>query len=214
MRVILLGPPGAGKGTQAADISTELGTPHISTGDMFRAALKNGTALGLEAKKYMNSGELVPDDLVVAMVKERISQPDCKDGFLLDGFPRTIVQAEKLDETLLDAGLNIDLVINLICSNETVLTRLTGRRCCKKCGDIYHVKNKPPVVDGVCDKCGGEIYQRDDDKKDTILNRLDVYKNSTESLIVYYRDKEILKDVDADGQRENTLKAMMTLVRG
>ena len=214
MRVILLGPPGAGKGTQAADISNELGTPHISTGDMFRAALKNGTALGLEAKKYMNSGELVPDDLVVAMVKERISQADCKEGFLLDGFPRTIVQAEKLDETLLDAGLNIDLVINLICSNETVLTRLTGRRCCKKCGDIYHVKNKPPVVDGVCDKCGGEIYQRDDDKEDTILNRLDVYKNSTESLIVYYQDKEILKDVDADGQRENTLKAMLTLVRG
>jgi len=212
MRVILLGPPGAGKGTQAADISNVLGTPHISTGDMFRAALKNGTALGLEAKKYMNSGELVPDDLVVAMVKERISQSDCKDGFLLDGFPRTIVQAEKLDETLLDAGLNIDLVINLICSNETVLTRLTGRRCCKKCGDIYHVKNKPPVVDGVCDKCGGEIYQRDDDKKDTILNRLDVYKNSTESLIVYYRDKEILKDVDADGKRENTLKAMLALV--
>ena len=180
---------------------------------MFRQALKNGTALGLEAKKYMNSGELVPDDLVVAMVKERISQPDCKNGFLLDGFPRTIVQAEKLDETLLDAGLNIDLVINLVCSNETVLTRLTGRRCCKKCGDIYHVKNKPPVVDGVCDKCGGEIYQRDDDKEDTILNRLDVYKNSTESLIVYYRDKEILKDVDADGQRENTLEAMLALVR-
>jgi len=214
MRVILLGPPGAGKGTQAADISTELGTPHISTGDMFRAALKNGTALGLEAKKYMNSGELVPDDLVVAMVKERISQPDCKDGFLLDGFPRTIIQAEKLDETLLDAGLNIDLVINLICSNETVLTRLTGRRCCKKCGAIYHIKNKPPVVEGVCDKCGGEIYQRDDDKEDTILNRLDVYKNSTESLIVYYRDKGILKDVDADGERENTLKSMLDLVRG
>jgi len=214
MRVILLGPPGAGKGTQAADISTELGTPHISTGDMFRVALKNGTALGLEAKKYMNSGELVPDDLVVAMVKERISQPDCKDGFLLDGFPRTIIQAEKLDETLLDAGLNIDLVINLICSNETVLTRLTGRRCCKKCGAIYHIKNKPPVVEGVCDKCGGEIYQRDDDKEDTILNRLDVYKNSTESLIVYYRDKGILKDVDADGERENTLKSMLDLVRG
>ena len=213
MRVILLGPPGAGKGTQAADISKELGTPHISTGDMFRQALKNGTALGLEAKKYMNSGELVPDDLVVAMVKERISQPDCKNGFLLDGFPRTIVQAEKLDETLLDAGLNIDLVINLVCSNETVLTRLTGRRCCKKCGDIYHVKNKPPVVDGVCDKCGGEIYQRDDDKEDTILNRLDVYKNSTESLIVYYRDKEILKDVDADAKRENTLKAMLAFVQ-
>ncbi len=213
MRVILLGPPGAGKGTQAADISNELGTPHISTGDMFRSALKKGTALGLEAKKYMNSGELVPDDLVVAMVKERISQDDCKDGFLLDGFPRTIIQAEKLDETLLDARLNIDLVINLICSKETVLIRLTGRRCCKKCGEIYHVKNKPPVVEGVCDKCGGEIYQRDDDKEDTILNRLEVYKNSTENLIVYYCDKEILKDVDADGERKSTLKAMLALVR-
>ncbi len=214
MRVILLGPPGAGKGTQASDISNELGTPHISTGDMFRSALKKGTPLGLEAKKYMDSGELVPDDLVVAMVKERISQPDCEKGFLLDGFPRTIVQAEKLDETLTDANLNIDLVINLICSKETVLQRLTGRRGCKKCGAIYHVTNMPTAVDGVCDECGAETYQRDDDKEETILNRLEVYKNSTESLIDYYRDKGVLKDVNADAERGDTLKAMLALVRG
>jgi len=213
MRVILLGPPGAGKGTQAAGISAELGTPHISTGDMFRSALKKGTPLGLEAKKYMDSGELVPDELVVAMVKERISQPDCENGFLLDGFPRTIGQAEKLDETLIDAGLNIDLVINLVCSNDTVLKRLTGRRVCRKCGAIYHVTNMPSEVEGVCDKCGGETYQRDDDKEATILNRLEVYKKSTESLIDYYRDKGILKDVDANGDREEALKEMLALVR-
>lgn len=213
MRVILLGPPGAGKGTQAASISEEIGIPHISTGEMFRAALKNGTPLGLEAKKFMDSGELVPDDVVVGMVNERIQQPDCKNGFLLDGFPRTIIQAQKLDDTMKNDGLKLDLVINLVCADKTVLTRLTGRRVCKNCGAIYHVENMPPKQDGVCDKCGGELYQRDDDKADTILNRLEVYRHSTEALIDYYRQKDLLKDVDANAQREDTLKAMLALIK-
>jgi len=213
MRVILLGPPGAGKGTQAASIATEVNIPHISTGEMFRAALKDGTPLGLEAKKFMDSGELVPDDVVVGMVRERIQQPDCNDGFLLDGFPRTIVQAQKLDETMKNDGREIDLVINLVCADKTVLSRLTGRRVCRNCGAIYHIENVPSKQDGICDKCGGELYQRDDDKADTILNRLEVYRNSTEALIDYYRQKDLLKDVDANAQREITLKAMIALIK-
>jgi len=214
MRIILLGPPGAGKGTQAAGIAQEADIPHISTGDMFRAALKQGTALGLEAKKYMDSGELVPDDVVVAMVNERIQQPDCSRGFLLDGFPRTIVQAEKLDETLESGGLTIDLVINLDCADETILKRLTGRRVCRSCGKIYHVTNMPSAVEGVCDADGGELYQRDDDQEETILNRLEVYKKQTADLIGYYRAKDLLKDVDANAQREDTLLIMLAMIKG
>jgi len=213
MRVILLGPPGAGKGTQAASIAKEVGIPHISTGEMFRASLKEGTPLGLEAKKYMDSGELVPDDVVVGMVRERIQQPDCKEGFLLDGFPRTIIQAQKLGETLENDGLKMDLVINLVCNDKTVLSRLTGRRVCRNCGAIYHVENMPSKQSGICDECSGELYQRDDDKADTILNRLEVYRNSTEALIDYYRQKDLLKDVDANAQREITLKAMIALIK-
>jgi len=213
MRVILLGPPGAGKGTQASSIAKEVGIPHISTGEMFRAALKKATPLGLEAKKYMDSGELVPDDVVVGMVNERIQQTDCKEGFLLDGFPRTIVQAQKLDETMKNEGLKIDLVVNLFCDSKTVLSRLTGRRVCRSCGAIYHIDNIPSKQDGICDKCDGELYQRDDDKADTILNRLDIYTKSTEALIDYYRQKDLLKDVDANAQREETLNAMLALIK-
>ena len=214
MRVILLGPPGAGKGTQAASIAVEAAIPHISTGDMFRAALKQGTPLGLEAKKYMDAGELVPDDVVVAMVRERIQQPDCERGFLLDGFPRTIIQARKLDETLVLAGLTIDVVLNLDCADATIITRLTGRRVCKSCGKIYHVTNMPSKVEGICDECGGELYQRDDDKVATIVNRLDVYKKQTFDLIQYYRDKALLKDIDANAPREETLQAMLAIIKG
>ena len=214
MRVILLGPPGAGKGTQAASIAVEAAIPHISTGDMFRAALKQGTTLGLEAKKYMDAGELVPDDVVVAMVRERIQQPDCEPGFLLDGFPRTIIQARKLDETLAAAGLTIDVVLNLDCADATIITRLTGRRVCKSCGKIYHVTNMPSRVEGICDECGGELYQRDDDKEATIVNRLDVYKKQTFDLIQYYRDKALLNDIDANARREETLRAMLAIIKG
>jgi adenylate kinase len=212
MRVILLGPPGAGKGTQAVAIAEKARLPHISTGDMFRGALKQGTALGREAKKYMDAGELVPDDVVVAMVRERIQQPDCSRGFLLDGFPRTIAQAEKLDETLQAGDLGIDMVLNLVCSPATVLQRLTGRRVCKTCGTIFHVTNMPPRQAGVCDACGGVLYQRDDDKEETILNRLDVYNKQTAGLIAYYRRQGLLKDVNADAPRAETLAEMLTLL--
>lgn len=214
MRVILLGPPGAGKGTHAADISKTMGMPHVSTGDMFRAALKQGTPLGLEAKKFMDAGTLVPDDLVVAMVRERICQPDCTKGFLLDGFPRTAVQAEKLGETMAAAGQKIDMVLNLACAKDTVVSRLAGRRVCRQCGSIYHVRNMPPKREGVCDKCAGELYQRDDDKEATVLNRLDVYERQTAELIDYYRRLGLLKDVDADAPRQETLDALLALLRG
>ncbi len=214
MRVILLGPPGAGKGTQAVSIAQQAGLPHISTGDMFRAALKQGTPLGLQAKGYMDKGELVPDDVVVAMVRERIVQPDCAGGFLLDGFPRTLPQAEKLDETLTAAGLGIDLVLNMVCSPDTIVGRLTGRRVCRACGAIFHVRNMPPKKDGVCDVCSGELYQRDDDQEATIMNRLDVYERSTSGLIEYYRSRGLLKDVNADAPRGETLAAMLALVQG
>jgi len=212
MRVILLGPPGAGKGTQAVAIAEKARLPHISTGDMFRGALKQGTALGREAKKYMDAGELVPDAVVVAMVRERIQQPDCARGFLLDGFPRTIAQAEKLDETLRAGELGIDLVLNLVCTPATVLQRLTGRRVCKTCGTIFHVTNMPPRQAGVCDACGGVLYQRDDDREETILNRLAVYEKQTAGLIAYYRRQGLLKDVNADAPRPETLAEMLTLL--
>lgn len=213
MHVILLGPPGAGKGTQAVSIAEKAGIPHISTGDMFRTALKHGTPLGVEAKKYMDAGELVPDDVVVAMVRERIQKPDCAKGFLLDGFPRTIVQAEKLDEMLVSAGLTIDRVLNLECSAATVLKRLTGRRVCKACGAIFHVTNMPSKQAGVCDACNGVLYQRDDDKEDTILNRLEVYNRQTAGLIDHYRRRALLTDINADVPREETLAQMMVLIR-
>jgi adenylate kinase len=214
MRVILLGPPGAGKGTHATAIAAVLHMPHVSTGDMFRAALKQGTALGLKAKTFMDAGTLVPDDVVVAMVRERIQQADCAKGFLLDGFPRTIVQAEKLDETLATAGLKIDMVLNLACTRETVVARLAGRRVCRACGAIYHVKNMPPKHAGTCDKCSGELYQRDDDKEATVLSRLDVYERQTAGLIEYYRRNALLKEVSADAPREETLQALLALLRG
>lgn len=209
MRVILLGPPGAGKGTQAASLSQELRIPHISTGDMFRHALKNETPLGIEAKTYMDSGALVPDEIVVAMVRERISEDDCADGFILDGFPRTRVQAEKLDEMLKDAGITLECVLNLDCDDNTVVARLTGRRVCRACGAIYHVVNMPPKQEGVCDLCGGELYQRDDDKEATIMHRLEVYREATAPLIDYYRRTDLLYDVDANADREVTLQHML-----
>ncbi|MCX7847860.1 MAG: adenylate kinase, partial [bacterium] len=213
MRVILLGPPGAGKGTQAVSLSQATGLPHISTGDMFRAALKEGTALGREAKKYMEKGELVPDEVVVAMVRERIQQADCARGFILDGFPRTLQQARKLDETLAGAGQGIDVVLNMVCSTGTILQRLTGRRVCRVCGAIFHVQNMPPKVAGVCDACGGELYQRDDDKEETIMNRLEVYHRATSGLIEYYRERGVLREVNADAPREATLAEMLAVMK-
>ena len=212
MRVVLLGPPGAGKGTHAGVVTETCKIPHISTGDMFRAAIKNGTPVGLEAKSYMDKGELVPDSVVCKMVEERISEADCSNGFLLDGFPRTMAQAKALDAALAAKGQKIDLVINLQCSDEVVLGRLTTRRVCRTCGAIYNVNSKPPKVEGVCDVDGGEVYQRSDDTVETITNRLSVYKAQTAELIDYYRGNGVLKDVKADVDKNETAEAIRSLL--
>ena len=212
MRVVLLGPPGAGKGTHAGIVTETCKIPHISTGDMFRAAIKNGTPVGLEAKSYMDKGELVPDSVVCKMVEERIAEADCSNGFLLDGFPRTMAQAKALDAALAVKGQKIDLVINLQCSDEVVLGRLTTRRVCRTCGAIYNVNSKPPKVEGVCDVDGGEVYQRSDDTAETITNRLSVYKAQTAELIDYYRGNGVLRDVKADVNKDETASAIRSLL--
>ena len=196
MNLIMLGPPGAGKGTQAKMLVEKLGIPQISTGDMLRAAVAEGTELGKKAKEYMDKGQLVPDEVVIGIVKERLSKPDCEKGFILDGFPRTVPQAEALDKILEEMGKRIDYVINIVVPDEEILKRLTGRRTCKKCGAMYHVIYNPPKQEGVCDKCGGELYQRDDDKEETIKNRLKVYAEQTAPLVDYYRKKGVLVDID------------------
>ena len=209
MRIILLGPPGAGKGTQAVDLIKKLNIVHISTGDLFRDALKNETPVGLKAKGYMEKGELVPDEIVTDMVAERIDNEDCKSGYLLDGFPRTLNQATMLESVLNKLNEKVDVVLNIEASHDTVLGRLTGRRICKNCGANYHVTNIPPKEPGVCDKCGGELYQRKDDTEETILRRLEVYEAQTKALIDYYADKDLLKVVDGNEAREETFEQML-----
>ena len=199
MNLILLGPPGAGKGTQAKMLIDAYGIPQISTGDMLREAVKNQTALGMEAKKFMDSGQLVPDEVVIGLAKDRIAQPDCEKGFMLDGFPRTVPQAEALDKVLDGMGKKIDHVISIEVPNSELLGRLTGRRTCKACGQGYHVMFDPPKQEGVCGKCGGELYQRDDDNQETVSNRLKVYGSQTEPLIDYYKAKGLLRPIDGVG---------------
>jgi adenylate kinase len=194
--LILLGPPGAGKGTQAGRIVAEYGIPHISTGDILRAAVKDQTAMGLEAKKYMDAGELVPDSVVIGIVKDRLQQPDTAKGFLMDGFPRTIPQAEALDEVLRGLGRSITKTIVLLVDEEILVARLTGRRICRSCQTPFHLLFDPPQVEGVCDKCGGELYQRDDDTEATVRNRLEVYRKQTEPLIEYYDRLGVVVRVD------------------
>ncbi len=199
MNLILLGPPGAGKGTQAELLLKRFNIPHISTGDIFRAAIKEGTPLGTEAKRYMDSGQLVPDEVVIGIVKERLLKDDCKNGFLLDGFPRTVPQADSLDNFLKDNGKKVDAVINIEVDSAILLKRLTGRRVCRNCAAVYHVETKKSKVAGVCDHCGGEVYQRADDTPETVSKRLEVYNNQTEPLIAYYRNKGVL--LSFDGQK-------------
>lgn len=201
MRLILLGPPGAGKGTQAKRLVEKYSIPQISTGDMLRAALKAGTKLGLEAKTYMDAGKLVPDSVVIGLIEERIKEADCKNGFMLDGFPRTIPQAEALKGVLDRMGLKLDHVVSIEVDNEELLGRLTGRRTCRNsaCGAGYHVKFDPPRTEGVCDKCGTELYQRDDDKEETIRNRLKVYADQTEPLIAYYKAAGLVRSIPGTG---------------
>lgn len=201
MKLIFLGPPGVGKGTIAKMMVEKSGIIQISTGDLLRAAVKGGTEPGLKAKEYMDYGSLVPDELVIKLLKERICKPDCANGFILDGFPRTILQAEALDSS----GLEIDKVLNFVANKETIIQRLSGRRTCKKCGAIFHVTNIPPKVEGVCDKCGGELFQRDDDKPEAIENRLAVYGKQTAPLIDYYKKRGNLVDVDAEQKLEKIL---------
>ncbi len=203
MNLILLGPPGAGKGTQAVNIVEKYNVPHISTGDIFRENIKNGTELGLKAKEYMNRGELVPDELVCEIATDRLSKDDCKDGFLLDGFPRTVFQAEKLDEYLKENGRELDVVINLEAGEDELIRRLTGRRICRNCQASFHIINIPPKKEGVCDYCGGELYQRDDDTVETAKNRISVYNEQTKPLVDYYSKAGKIANIDSTTGLEN-----------
>ncbi len=197
-RMVFLGPPGAGKGTQASMLKSKYGIAHVSTGDILREAVKKGTELGKKAKEYMDKGLLVPDEIIIGIIEERLSEPDAQKGFILDGFPRTIPQAEALDQLLEEKGMTLSAVFLFNAGKETILERLTGRRVCRNCGALYHIKYSPPKVEGVCDKCGGELYQRDDDKEETILRRLEVYRKQTAPLIDYYKKKGILFELDAN----------------
>jgi adenylate kinase len=206
MRAVLLGPPGAGKGTQAVRLVEKYNVPQISTGDIFRANIKEGTELGKKAQEYMNAGNLVPDELVVDLVKDRLVKEDCRNGYLLDGFPRTIYQAEELDKFLAEQGQKLDAVINFKVSNEALIKRLTGRRVCKDCGFGYHLEFAPPKVDGVCDKCGGELLQRADDTRETVEKRINVYEEQTAPLIGYYTDNGLIRNFDAEKDREEIFR--------
>ena len=203
LRTILLGPPGAGKGTQAAKIVEKYGVPHISTGDIFRENIKKGTELGKKAQEYMNRGELVPDDLVIEIATTRLLEDDCRNGFLLDGFPRTVYQAEKLDEFLAARDSKIDKVLDIALEKDELIARLTGRRVCKACGASFHVVNIPPKKEGVCDFCGGELIQRADDNLETVTNRIDVYEAQTMPLVEYYEKAGNLVHIDGSTGLEN-----------
>lgn len=198
MNIVLMGLPGAGKGTQADKIVEKYDIPHISTGDMFRAAISDGTELGLQAKSFMDNGSLVPDEVTIGIVRERLSQPDCNQGFLLDGFPRTIEQAEALDAILADLGKSIEHVVNIEVAKEDLVKRLTGRRICKVCGSSYHLIFNPPKEEGKCDKDGGELYQRADDNPETVNNRLEVNIKQSQPLLDFYAAKNVLTNINGD----------------
>jgi adenylate kinase len=203
VRTILLGPPGAGKGTQAAHIVEAHGVPHISTGDILRANVKAGTELGTEAKRFMDAGDLVPDEVIIGMVGDRLAEPDAAEGFLFDGFPRTVPQAEALDELLTDRGVPLDVVLELVVDHEEVVRRLTGRRTCTGCGRIFHLEYDPPADPSVCDACGGALQQRDDDREDVVRNRLEVYTEQTEPLVAFYDARGQLERIEATGSFED-----------
>lgn len=209
MRIILMGPPGAGKGTQADLLTGKLEIPHISTGDMFRKAVKEETPLGIEAKRYMEAGQLVPDRVTIGIVKERLTEPDCRRGFLLDGFPRTVPQADALEKNLFELGVRLDKVLNITVDRETLLARLTGRRVCKACGATYHVLFNPSAQQDKCQACGGELYQRSDDTEETAVNRLDVYDRQTAPLVEYYQKKGLLLEIDGNQSMEAVTQSIL-----
>lgn len=213
MNIILMGLPGAGKGTQAAIIVEKLHIPHISTGDMFRAAVKEETPLGVEAKSYMDQGALVPDRVTIGIVRDRLGKDDCESGFLLDGFPRTVPQAEALDELLSDLDKEIDHVIYIEVPQEELLSRLTGRRICSNCGTTFHLQFAPPRIEGVCDRCGGSLYQREDDQEETVAKRLQINQEQTEHLIRYYTKKEKLVRVDGEQPIEQVTETIFSKIR-
>ncbi len=212
MKVIMLGAPGAGKGTQAKMIAEKFGIPHISTGDIFRANIQKGTELGAEAKKYMDQGLLVPDELTVKILLDRVAQDDCGKGYVLDGFPRTIPQAKVLDEALEKLGEKIDYAVDVDVADEHIVKRMSGHRACLKCGATYHVEHIPPRQEGVCDSCGSDLVLRDDDKPETVMNRLKVYHDQTQPLIEYYGQKGILRKVDGTMEMQDVFHAIVDLL--
>lgn len=208
MRLVFIGPPGVGKGTYAAAISQRFGIPHISSGDMIREEIKRDSELGRELRRYVERGELVPDELVTELVRTRVSREDCRRGFILDGYPRTLRQAEELDRMA-----KIDLVLNFVAPDEVIVDRIGGRRICRKCGAIYHVKYMPSKVPGVCDKCGGDLYQREDDRPEVVRRRLDVYRQQFAPILEYYRGRGLLVDVDASDQAEVVVPRVISVLR-
>ena len=212
MNLILLGAPGAGKGTQAEILCEKLGIPSISTGNILRAAIRDGTATGLKAKSYMDQGQLVPDDVTIGMLLDRISQEDCKGGYVLDGFPRTIPQAEVLDEALGKLGEEIDYAVDVDVPDENIVKRMSGRRACLKCGATYHVEHIPPKEEGICDSCGSELVLRDDDRPETVQNRLKVYHDQTQPLIEYYTGKGVLRTVDGTMDMQDVFRSIVEIL--
>jgi len=213
VRVVFLGPPGAGKGTQARQLAREWGVPQVATGDMLREAARHGTRLGLEAKRYMDQGALVPDDVVIGLVDERLGQPDARPGFVLDGFPRTVAQAEALDRLLQRRGIDLERVIFFDVSRDELLRRLTGRRVCRQCGTAFHLVFDPPTTPGRCDRCGGELYQREDDSESAVARRLEVYATQTAPLLDYYRQRNLLTPVSGEGKVEQVTAAIRRALR-
>jgi len=214
MYILLMGPPGAGKGTQAAELVAEFHIPHISTGDMFRAAVKEGTELGKQAKACMDAGQLVPDNITIGIVKERLAKPDCQKGFILDGFPRTTEQANSLDGTLGELGMKLDRVVNITVPFEDLVGRMTGRRICKGCGATFHVAFNPSSKGTNCDKCDGELYQRADDTEETVTKRLTVYSEQTKPLIDYYQDQGLYSEIDGRQSIEIVFSDIVASLRG
>lgn len=212
MKIIMLGAPGAGKGTQAKMIADKYKIPHISTGDIFRLNIKNGTELGMEAKKYMDQGLLVPDELTVRILLDRVAKEDCKDGYVLDGFPRTIPQAEVLEDALNKLGDKIDYAVNVEVPDENIIRRMGGRRACLSCGATYHIEHVPPKKEGVCDQCGQPLVLRDDDKPETVKNRLRVYQEQTQPLIDFYTERKVLRTVDGTQDMQDVFHAIVEIL--